>query len=67
MLRFKRKLWQVKKNNMKSKGLGDTVEKITTATGIKKVVETVSKATGKDCGCSKRKDALNRIFPYKTN
>jgi hypothetical protein len=67
MLRFKRKLWQVKKNNMKSKGLGDTVEKITTATGIKKVVETVSKATGKDCGCGKRKDALNRIFPYKTN
>ena len=52
---------------MKSKGLGDTVEKITTATGIKKVVETVSKATGKDCGCSRRKDALNRIFPYKTN
>ena len=67
MLRFKRKLWQVKKNNMKSKGLGDTVEKITTATGIKRVVETVSKATGKDCGCGKRKDALNRIFPYKTN
>lgn len=67
MLRFKRKLWQVKRNSMKSKGLGDTVEKITTATGIKKVVETVSKATGKDCGCGKRKDALNRIFPYKTN
>lgn len=67
MLRFKRKLWQVKRNNMKSKGLGDTVEKITEATGIKKVVETISKATGKDCGCSKRKDALNRIFPYKTN
>lgn len=67
MLRFKRKLLQVKKNKMKSKGLGDTVEKITTATGIKKVVETVSKATGKDCGCSRRKDALNRIFPYKTN
>ena len=51
---------------MKSKGLGDTVEKITEATGIKKVVETISKATGKDCGCGKRKDALNRIFPYKT-
>jgi len=44
---------------MKSKGLGDTIEKITTATGIKKVVDTVSKATGKDCGCGKRKEALN--------
>lgn len=52
---------------MKSKGLGDTVEKITTATGIKKVVEKVSKATGKDCGCGARKNALNRIFPYNNN
>jgi len=50
---------------MKSKGLGDTIEKITTATGIKKVVEVVSEATGKDCGCGARKDALNRVFPYK--
>jgi hypothetical protein len=47
-----------------SKGLGDTIEKITTATGIKSVVEAVSKATGAGCGCSKRKDALNRAFPY---
>lgn len=44
---------------MKSKGLGDTIEKITAATGIKKVVETVSKATGKECGCNKRKETLN--------
>lgn len=51
----------------KSKGLGDTIEKITTATGIKKVVETVAKVTGKDCGCSKRRDALNRVFPYNNN
>jgi hypothetical protein len=50
---------------MESKGLGDTIEKITTATGIKKVVETVAKATGSTCGCSKRKDTLNRVFPYK--
>jgi hypothetical protein len=49
---------------MKSKGLGDTIEKVTTATGIKKVVETVAKAAGKDCGCGKRKDALNRLVPY---
>jgi hypothetical protein len=49
----------------KSKGLGDTIEKITTATGIKKVAEAISKVTGKDCGCKKRKDTLNRVFPYK--
>ena len=52
----------MKKN--KSKGLGDTIEKITKATGIKKVVEKISKTTGKDCGCDKRKDNLNRLFPY---
>jgi hypothetical protein len=49
---------------MKSKGLGDTIEKITRVTGIKKVVDTVSKAAGKDCGCNKRRDALNKNFPY---
>ena len=48
----------------KSKGLGDTVAKITKATGIKKVVDTVVKATGKDCGCAKRQQTLNRFFPY---
>ena len=41
---------------MKSKGLGDTVEKITKATGIKKVVDTVAKATGKVLWlCSKKR------------
>jgi hypothetical protein len=48
----------------KSKGLGDTIEKITKVTGIKKVVDKVSKATGKDCGCNERKDTLNELFPY---
>lgn len=47
-----------------SKGFGDTVEKITTATGIKKVVDTISKATGKPCGCKERKEKLNNMFPY---
>ena len=49
----------------KSKGFGDTIEKFTKATGIKKVVDTVSKAMGKDCGCKGRKDKLNKAFPYK--
>ena len=48
-----------------SKGLGDTVEKFTRATGIKKAVDVVSKAMGKDCGCKGRKDKLNKVFPYK--
>ncbi len=44
-----------------SSGVGDTVEKITKATGIKKAVEFVA---GEDCGCDKRKDKLNYLFPY---
>jgi len=48
-----------------SKGLGDTIEKITEATGIKKVVETFSKATGLDCGCEERKAKLNNLIPYR--
>jgi len=44
---------------MESKGLGDTIEKITTATGIKKVVDTITKSSSKKCGCSERKERLN--------
>ena len=46
----------------KSKGLGDTIEKITEATGIKKVVKFLF---GEDCGCTERKEALNKIWKYK--
>jgi predicted Zn-ribbon and HTH transcriptional regulator len=45
----------------KSKGLGDTIEKITEATGIKAVVKAIA---GEDCGCDERRDKLNKIFPY---
>ena len=48
----------------KPKGLGDSIENLTKATGIKKVVDKVSEATGVPCGCRARKDALNRMFPY---
>ena len=49
---------------MKSTGLGDSIEKVTKATGIKKIVDTVSKATNTPCGCGKRKNKLNKLFPY---
>jgi hypothetical protein len=48
---------------MKSKGLGDTVDKITTATGIKTLVHMLF---GEDCGCEERKNKLNSMFPYRT-
>ena len=50
----------------KSKGLGDTIEKFTTFTGIKSFAQMTAKAVGKkDCGCNKRKEKLNKMFPYK--
>jgi hypothetical protein len=49
----------------KSVGLGDTVEKITTATGIKNVVKIFTEITGVDCNCDARKEKLNKIFPYR--
>jgi hypothetical protein len=49
---------------LKSKGLGDTIEKITTATGIKTIVNKISEATGTDCGCEARKNKLNELVPY---
>jgi len=51
-------------NKNKSKGLGDSVAKFTKATGIQKVVDTVAKTVKKDCGCNKRQNTLNRLFPY---
>ena len=50
---------------MKSKGLGDSIEKFTKQTGVKKVVDIVSKGLNIPCGCEERKDFLNNKFPYK--
>ena len=50
----------------KSKGLGDTINKFTTMTGIKSFVQMANNARGvKDCGCNKRRKWLNKQFPYK--
>ena len=56
---------QARQKQAKPTGLGDTVEKFTKLTGIKTVIDTVAKLTGKDCGCEARKEFLNRRFPYK--
>jgi hypothetical protein len=45
---------------MESKGLGDTIEKFTKATGIKKLADSIPGG----CGCEKRKEMLNKKFPY---
>lgn len=55
-----------KTNNEPSKGLGDTIAKITHYTGLDVVAENVAKVMGKeDCGCKRRQEKLNELFPYK--
>ena len=49
-----------------SQGFGDTIAKVTNALGIDKLAEEVAQAMGKsDCGCKKRQQKLNEMFPYK--
>lgn len=46
----------------KVKGWGDRFADLTKATGIDKVVKTVTKAVGiEDCGCANRQEKLNEL------
>ena len=49
------------KKKKKSKGLGDTIAKVTKVTRIDKAIKFIA---GEDCGCEKRKETLNKLFPY---
>ena len=52
---------------MESKGLGDSIEKFTKATKIDTLAKLSANVFGmKDCGCNKRKNWLNKQFPYKS-
>jgi len=64
----KKRRMQIEKSQeipQKSRGLGDTIEKITKATGIKSIVEAFTKVTGKDCNCDGRREWLNKKAPYR--
>ena len=52
-------------NIMKSRGLGDDIAKFTKVTGIKHMVDSVSKGLNIPCGCEGRQKAMNALFPYK--
>ena len=53
----------VKINIMKSRGLGDSIEKFTKATGIKRIADMIPGG----CGCDERKQWFNKNFPYNMN
>lgn len=46
-------------------GLGDTVAKIAELLKLDKVANKIAEVAGKkDCGCKKRQQTLNEMFPY---
>jgi len=49
-----------------SRGLGDTIAKITEATGISWFAHKAATLIGlADCGCAERQELLNQLFPYR--
>ena len=60
---LKDQIKQQLQEDKKSKGFGDTFEKIMIFTGIKRLVKWIYGE--KDCGCDRRKDLWNKWFPYK--
>ena len=47
------------------RGLGDRIHKVARLTGVKKVVDAVTRVSGKDCGCKERRRRLNAKHPSK--
>lgn len=50
--------------NNDSEGLGDSIAKLAHSLGADRIAQSWTDATGKDCGCKKRQEALNKMFPY---
>ena len=49
---------------MKDQGLGDTIQRFTIATGIKKLADSITNGCNQ---CDRRKDWFNKNFPYNMN
>lgn len=47
----------IHRDKWKDQGIGDTIARITKATGIERAVKAV---VGEDCGCEERKQLLNQ-------
>ena len=51
---------------MEDKGLGDTIARVTHATGLDRLAQKIAEARGKsDCGCKRRQEYINQLIPYK--
>lgn len=51
-----------------SQGFGDDVAKLASAMRLDVAANRIANAMGKkDCGCKKRQEKLNQMFPYNKN
>jgi hypothetical protein len=56
----------MKMHKNQDEGLGDTVAYLTSLLKIDKLVKEITGGLGiEDCGCERRKEKLNELFPYK--
>lgn len=46
------------------KGIGDTLGRVISATGLDFLARVYEDKTGRDCGCNARKEKLNKAVPY---
>lgn len=54
------------KKSKESEGLGDSIAYLTSLLKIDKLVKELTSAAGiEDCGCDRRREKLNEMFPYK--
>jgi hypothetical protein len=44
--------------------VSQAVEKFCQVTGLAKCADKYTQQTGKDCGCDKRKQILDQVFPF---
>tara|TARA_R110000868_G_C10946160_1_gene767445 strand:+ start:2619 stop:2912 length:294 start_codon:yes stop_codon:yes gene_type:complete len=49
-----------------SRGLGDDIAKITRAVGLEKVTGKINTFFDVNCGCRKRKEKWNEMFPHES-
>ena len=58
-------------HDMQSKGLGDDIKRITSATGLDQLAKKIAQLLDEDCGCDDRQAWLNEQtknwWPYRKN
>lgn len=60
--------YKIEPIKVEPRGLGDTIKKLLDTTGVAVVFEKITQAVGiEDCGCKRRQEKLNKMFPYESN